>query len=258
MFNPRIKRNLKKDLSSQKVTIGSWLTIGDVSLAEIMAKSGFSWLTVDMEHSAITLAQAQELIRVVELLGVVPLVRVGENNPNLIKRVMDAGAHGVIVPMVNTKEDAIRAVSAVKYPLLGKRGVGLARAQGYGLDFQGYKDWVNEGSIVIVQIEHIDAINNLEQILEVKGVDASIIGPYDLSASLGYPGEFARKEVVDAIKVYLDVCNKLGKSAGFHSVPATAEKVNEKIAEGFKLMGFSLDTLFLAEKIKEERGKIKL
>src|SRR3990172_12592200 len=122
--------NLKEKLKQNKLTIGSWITIGNSSIAEIMAKAGFDWLTVDMEHSAITLHQAQQLIQIIELSGVVPLVRVGENSPNLIKRVMDAGAYGVIVPMVNSKEDAEKAVNAVKYPPVGNRGVGLARAQG--------------------------------------------------------------------------------------------------------------------------------
>src|SRR6266516_1799372 len=124
--------NLKERLQSKTATIGSWLTFGNTSVAEIMAQAGFEWLTVDMEHTAITIEQAQELIRVIELCGVVPLVRVGENNPTYIKRVMDAGAHGVIVPMVNSRAAAEAAVSAVKYPPVGTRGVGLAWAQKYG------------------------------------------------------------------------------------------------------------------------------
>src|SRR3990167_7462058 len=132
--------NVKERLRRNEVTHGSLVTLGHSSIAEIMAKSGFDWLTVDMEHSAITLHQAQQLIQVIELCGVLPLVRVGENNPNLIKRVMDAGSHGVIVPMVNTKEDAVKAVDSVRYPPMGKRGVGLARAQGYGLEFDRYKE----------------------------------------------------------------------------------------------------------------------
>ena len=115
-------KNLKTELRNNKLTIGSWITIGNTSVAEIMASAGFDWLTVDMEHSAIELAQAQSLIQVIGLSGVVPLVRVGSNDKNLIKRVMDAGAHGVIVPMVNTKEDALNAVNAVKYPVERARG----------------------------------------------------------------------------------------------------------------------------------------
>jgi len=249
--------NLKQDLQDLKLTIGSWINIGNPYIAEIMAKAGFDWLTIDMEHSVITLAEAQQLIQVIDLAGSVPLVRVGENNPNLIKRVMDAGAYGVIVPMVNTKDDAERAVRAVKYPPVGTRGVGLARAQGYGLDFEKYKEWASKNSIVIVQIEHIEAVNNLEEILKVKGVDGSIIGPYDLSGSMGSPGEYNRPEVKEKIEKYSKVCRELGKPAGFHSVPPEAEQVKEKIEQGFKFIAFCLDTLFLGEKIKNELKKLK-
>ena len=127
---------LKYKLKNKELTVGSWITIGDPSVAEIMAKSGFDWLVVDMEHSAIDFSQAQQLIRIIELAGCTPLVRVGDNNPYFIKRVIYAGSHGVIVPMVNTAEDAANAVKAVRYPPSGTRGVGLSRAQGYGLDFE--------------------------------------------------------------------------------------------------------------------------
>lgn len=247
---------LKRKIKNNKLTVGSWITLSDLSIAEIMAKSGFDWLAIDMEHSAITLDKVQELIRIMDLAGCPPMVRVGENSPNLIKRVMDAGAYGVIVPMVNSEIDAIRAVNAVKYPPLGTRGVGLARAQGYGLSFKKYKDWVNKSSIVVVQIEHIAAIHNLEEILALNGVDASIIGPYDLSASLGYPGDFERKEVKSAIKEYLKVCKRLNKPAGFHVIPPDAAKVKNRTREGFKFIAFSLDTLFLGRKIESELKRI--
>ncbi|NQT95562.1 MAG: 2,4-dihydroxyhept-2-ene-1,7-dioic acid aldolase [Candidatus Omnitrophica bacterium] len=244
--------NLKKKLRKPKATIGSWITLPDCSVAEIMAKQGFDWLVIDMEHSAIEISQAQELIRVIELSGCVPLVRVGENNPNLIKRIMDAGAHGVVVPMVNTAEDARKAVDAVKYPPKGKRGVGLARAQGYGLSFEKYKRWVNTNSIVVVQIEDIEAISNLEEILKVQGVDASIIGPYDLSASLGYPGEFGKSKMKAAIKRYQRTCKKMKKPSGIHVIPPDAKKLSERKKEGYQFIAFSLDTLFFGEKLKQE------
>lgn len=252
-----MQTSLKEKLKKQKLTIGSWITLASLPIAEIMAKAGFDWLTVDMEHSAITLREAQPLIQVIGLAGCVPLVRVGENNANLIKRVMDAGAHGAIVPMVNTKDDAVKAVNAVKYPPFGTRGVGLARAQGYGLDFKRYKDWVKKDSVVIVQIEHIDAIDDLENILETEGVDASIVGPYDLSASLGYPGEYERKEVKNAIKEYIRISRKANIPAGFHVVPPEAKRIKEKIKEGFKFLGFSLDTLFLGTSVRNLLSDIK-
>lgn len=249
--------SLKNKFQKNELIIGSWITLGNPAIAEIMAKSGFDWLTVDMEHSAITLHQAQHLIQIIELCGVTPLVRVGENNPNLIKRVMDAGAHGVIVPMVNTREDAVNAVNAVKYSPIGTRGVGLARAQGYGLEFERYRDWVNKESVVIVQIEHIKAVENLENILQVEGVDAFIVGPYDLSGSIGHPGSFEHPEVCSALKKIRDVSKKFNKVAGYHVILPDAEAVNKKIQEGYRFIGFSLDTLFLGIKCRGEMGKIK-
>lgn len=249
-------KSLKKKLENSEVTIGSWIAIDNTSLAEIMAKAGFNWLTVDMEHSAITLSGAQKLIQVIELSGVIPLARVGENNPNLIKRVMDAGAHGVIVPMVNNKESALSAVSAVKYPPLGSRGVGLARAQGYGFAFEKYKEWAGKESVVIVQIEHRQAIENLEDILTVEGVDASIIGPYDLSASLGYPGEYERPKVKEAIQKYESICDKLNKPKGIHVVAPSGEEALKYLNKGYKFLGFSTDFLFLGSKCREELAKV--
>ena len=199
---------LKKKLRRKTVTVGSWITIGHTAIAEIMAKAGFDWLAVDMEHSVITLHEAQQLIQVIELSGVAPLVRVGENSAYLIKRVMDAGAHGVIVPMINTKEDARNAVNAVKYPPLGTRGVGLARAQGYGMDFERYKNRVNRDSVVIAQIEHIKAIENLEDILSTEGIDAFFVGPYDLSGSLGIPGQLKHPKVVKALERVMKIAKR--------------------------------------------------
>jgi len=243
--------SLKDKLKTKTVTIGSWITLGHPAIAELMAKAGFDWLTVDMEHSAITLHQAQQLVQVIELAGCVPLVRVGENNPNLIKRAMDTGAYGVIVPSVNSKEDAVRAVHAVKYPPLGSRGVGLARAQGYGMEFEKYKEWVNKESVVIVQIESIQAVKNLEDILRVKGVDAFIVGPYDLSGSLGRPGDFDHPNVVSALKEVMRISKKLQVPAGFHVIPPDVDVLLAKIKEGYRFLAFSLDTLFLGQSCKK-------
>lgn len=246
-----MSEKVKEKLRKKMLTIGSWITLGHPSIAEIMVNAGFDWLTIDMEHSAITLPQAQQLIQVIELSGITPLVRVGENNHTLIKRVMDAGAHGVIVPMVNCKDDAINAVNAVKYPPIGTRGVGLARAQGYGLEFEKYREWVNKESIVIVQIEHIEAVNNLEEILDVDGVDGSIIGPYDLSGSLGYPGEFDRQEVKQALLRYEDICKKMNKPMGFHVVQPDSEIAISYKGKGYVFLAVGIDMLYLGIKSRD-------
>jgi len=249
--------SLKEKIKNKKLTFGSWVTLGHPSIAEIMARAGFDWLTVDMEHSAITLSEAQNLIQVIELCGVTPLVRVGENNPNLIKRVMDLGAHGVIVPMVNTKEDAEKAVNAVKYPPKGTRGVGLYRAQGYGTKFDEYKKWADTNSMVIVQIEHIKAVENLKSILTVKGIDAFIIGPYDLSGSLGVPGEFSHPSFIEAMKQIQKISSNLEVTAGCHIVPPEPKLVKEKIDLGYKFIGYSVDFMFLGEMCRGGLSEVK-
>ena len=125
----------------KKISVGSWITLGHPSIAEIMCKAGFDWLAVDLEHSSITLKEAEELIRIINLCKVKPFVRLTSNNPDQIKRVLDSGAEGIIVPMVNNHQDAINAVEACYYPPLGKRSVGLARAQKYGVSLNEYIKW---------------------------------------------------------------------------------------------------------------------
>ena len=142
-----ISRILRDRVDSGDLTIGSWITVGHPAIAEIMAAAGFDWLVVDLEHSVIGLETAGDLIRIIDLCGVAPLVRLTTNDPNQIKRVMDAGAHGIVVPMVNSAAEACRAVEATRYPPKGGRGVGLARAHGYGASFEEYWNWQEVGSI---------------------------------------------------------------------------------------------------------------
>jgi 2-dehydro-3-deoxyglucarate aldolase len=216
-----------------------------------MVEAGFDWLVVDLEHTVIGIESAQSLIQVISLGGCVPLVRLTCNDPNQIKRVMDAGAHGVVVPMVNSREEAERAVSAVKYPPEGTRGVGLARAQGYGAEFEEYMDWQRRESVVIVQIEHIKAVENMESILTTPGVDGYIIGPYDLSGSLGVPGQFDHPDVKKALERVKEVTRDLKAASGFHVVQPNPVEVDEKVAEGYQFIAFGLDILFLGNSCRE-------
>lgn len=249
--------SLKQQLARREVTLGTWVTLGHTSIVEILVKVGFDWLAIDMEHSAITLDKVQQLIQVAELSGVPPLVRVGSNDPILIKRCMDAGAHGVIVPMVNSRGDAERAFQAMRYPPQGYRGVGLARAQKYGFGFDDYLHWQGRESILIVQIEHIKAVENIEKILTVEGVDGFIIGPYDLSGSLGVPGQFDHPAVREALKHVMEVSSKLNALAGFHVIPPSAMEVDRKVKEGYRFIGVSLDTLYLGTKCREILAELK-
>ena len=244
--------SLKQCLKQKVPTIGSWLSLGSPEVAEIMARCGFDWLVVDMEHSATTPYQAQQLIRTVELNGCVPLVRVAENNPTYIKQAMDAGAHGVIVPMVNTPDAAIAAVNAVKYSPVGTRGTGLWRAQGYGMSFDEYVEWLHRESVVIVQIEHIEAVRTLEEILAVDGVDGFIVGPYDLSASLGVPGEFFHPDVIAALNsIDMSIQRGVGAAAGFHIVHPDKDLLFEKLDAGYTFLAYSVDMIYLWTAITE-------
>ncbi len=229
----------------QGLSIGSWIQLGHPAVAEIMASAGFDWLSIDLEHSTITLREAEDLIRVIDLKGVVPFVRLASNNPEQIKRVMDAGSHGVIVPMVKSKEEACAAVQAVKYPPQGERSIGLARAQGYGADFNRYFDWQRDQSLVVVQIEHIDAVNDLESILTVPGVDAYIVGPYDLSGSLGMPGEFQAPQFLEAMEQVRAVSRQLQVPGGVHIVEPDPQALEECIAQGNQFIAYGVDTRML-------------
>jgi len=236
---------LKKKIFNRELTIGSWITLAHPAIAEIFARAGFDWLAVDMEHSVITIHEAEELIRVIDLCGATPLVRLSWNDPVQIKRVMDAGAHGVIVPMVNTKEEAQKAVESVYYPPRGKRGVGLARAQGYGTSFSAYKDWLNFEAIVIVQIEHIQAVENLSEILSVDGIDGFIVGPYDLSGSLGVPGDFEHPLMLKAMEKIRIVGGASGKATGIHVIEPDVNQLRKSIEDKYQFIAYSLDIRML-------------
>jgi len=229
----------------QQLSIGSWIQLGHPAVAEIMASAGFDWLAIDLEHSTITLREAEDLIRVIDLKGVVPLVRLASNNAEQIKRIMDAGAHGVIVPMVKSQGEAHAAVRAVKYPPQGERSIGLARAQGYGVDFVRYFEWQRDQSLVVVQIEHIDAVNNLESILTVPGVDAYIVGPYDLSGSIGLPGEFQAPQFLEAMAQIRSVSEKLRVPGGVHIVEPDPQALKQAIDEGNRFIAYGVDTRML-------------
>ena len=248
---------LKQRLQKKELTVGSWLTIPHRSVVEVFAKSGFEWLVIDLEHSPIGIDQTAELIAHIQGNGMQALVRVTKNEEVIIKRVLDAGADGIVVPMIKCKQEAEKAVSFTYYPPLGSRGVGLNRAQHYGEGFEPYKKWLNENIVIIAQIEHIHAIENLDEILAVKGIDGTIIGPYDLSGSMGYPGEYLREDVKHALESYIAKTNKANKPLGYHVIESEASISAEKVKQGYTFIAFSIDFFFLADRAKSELKKIK-
>ena len=232
--------NLKEKLKNKITTTGSWLTFNDPAVAEVMAKAGFDWLTIDLEHSCINIKQAEELIRTIDLCGVTPLVRLTSNNADLTKRVLDAGAKGIIVPMVKSLSDAKNAINAAYYPPKGNRSFGLSRAQSYGTKFEEYLKVSYEETVVILQIEHIDALNELEDILSLDNIDAYIIGPYDLSGSMGIPGQFDDEGYLKTIEEIKSIGQRVGKPGGIHIVEPDLEAYN-KASEEYSFIAYSVD-----------------
>jgi 2-dehydro-3-deoxyglucarate aldolase len=236
---------LKARIRSGVPTLGSWLTLAHPAIAEIMAAAGFDWIVIDLEHSVISLRETEELMRVIEAAGVAPLIRLTSNDANLVKRVMDAGAHGIVVPMIASAAEGRAAVDAVYYPPRGRRGVGLGRAQGYGARFADYVAALEEHAIVVLQIEHVDAVGALPEILAVPGVDATIVGPYDLSASMGKPGRYDDPDVALVLERYEQVSLEHRVPMGYHVVEPEPERVRARIARGYQFIAYSVDFLFL-------------
>jgi len=239
--------SLKHKLKNNELTLGSWIMMGNVMSVEVMALAGFDWLVVDIEHTSIDLETTQLLISTIQAKGIKALVRVSKNEEVVIKKILDMGADGIIVPMVNSKEDAIQAVEYAKYPPVGKRGVGLYRASNYGMGFEEYKKWVDEELVIIAQIEHIDAVNNIDDILQVEGVDGTIIGPYDLSGSMGFPGEFNRDDIQEAVQKVLDRCKAHNMPSGFHVVDTNPKNLQIKIEQGCTFLAYGIDYFFMRD-----------
>lgn len=239
--------SLKQKLKNNELTIGSWIMMADSMSVEVMALAGFDWLVIDIEHTPIDMETVKTLIITIQANDMKALVRVSKNEEVVIKKVLDMGADGIIVPMVSSKEDALQAVEYAKYPPVGKRGVGLYRASKYGTKFEEYKKWVDEELVIIAQIEHIDAVNNIDEILEVEGIDGTIIGPYDLSGSMGYPGEFERDDVKEAVEHVLERCKVHNIPSGFHVVDTDPKKLQVKIDQGCTFLAYGIDYFFMRD-----------
>lgn len=236
---------------SSAAELGFWLTIPSTIVAEIYSLFPYDFGVIDLEHSTISLDDMQNMLSVLEAANKRSLIRLSENNSTLIKRVMDAGASGVIVPMVNTVEDAKRIIDSVYYPPKGKRGVGLARAQKYGEGFPEYKIKSEKDHFeIIVQIEHIDAVNNLSDILDLEQVDGFIVGPYDLSASLGLPGNFEDKSFLEALVQIEKIAENTNKKQGFHLVEPSVQEYKKLLDKSYNFIVYSLDVRQLATSAK--------
>ena len=240
----------------KKINIGSWITTFNPATANLMSSLGFKWLCVDMEHSTITFDQMSELISAIETHKSVPFVRVGLNDKLHIKKALDAGAKGVIVPMVNTVQEAKKAVNSSYYYPEGNRGVGLAKASNYGYNFERYVKKQSKKNKVIIQIESIEAINNLEKILNIKNISGTLLGPYDLSASLGVIGKLENPSVKKAVKKYEEISKKKRVPMGIHIAQPDANKIKSFKKKGYKYIAAGTDMIFLGMSCTEFLKKI--
>jgi len=190
--------NFTQRLRGNELLLGTMLTLPSPEVAEMIAVCGYDWLFMDGEHGNLSTLDWQRMLQAVAGRSAA-IIRVAAKTESDIKKVLDIGADGIIAPQVNSADEACHVVACCKYPPRGIRGVGLARAQGYGRNFAEYMDSANDRIAVIIQAEHIDAVNNIDDIVKVDGIDAVFIGPYDLSASMGRMGEVDHPEVVEAI-----------------------------------------------------------
>ena len=240
-------------LRAGETLLGTMVTLTTPAVSEILAEIGFDWLFIDGEHGPFEMG---EILAVLQAVGnrVPCIVRVPASDEAGIKRVLDLGAEGIIVPQVNTAEQAAAIVRAARYAPAGSRGVGLARAQGYGLRFQEYLESANQQVAVIVQAEHALAVENIGAIVKVEGIDAVFIGPYDLSASLGKMGKINDPAVVEAIEHVTKTCRSAGIPLGYFGVSAAA--VRPYIERGYTLIAAGADTLLLIGAAKSLRAEL--
>jgi len=239
-----VKENIvMRKLKEGKSTLGSWICLNSPLIANVMAEAGFEWLTIDTEHGVMDYREMVEMIRAILSTQTVPIVRVAWNDPSLIKRALDAGAMGIIVPMVMSAEEAIKSVEAVRFPPKGKRSVvGVAAEILHGSD---YIELANEQILLAVQIEHIDAVACADEICAVEGVDVIFIGPYDLAASMGLLGTDFKQNFnwKSAVQKVLDSARKAKKAAGIHA--QTVEEAISYIRQGFQFVALGSDIQFL-------------
>lgn len=237
----------KEKLSAGKVALGAWNMIPHPNVAEIMAGEDFDWICVDTEHTAHDVQSLENISRALKGSGKDLLVRLPSCDDVAAKKALDCGANGIIVPNVCTREEAERAVAIAKFPPDGMRGASLARATDYGRNFHGYFESANRNVIVVIMLEHIKAVENVDAILSVPGIDATFIGPYDLSSSMNLAGQLNHPEVLEAQKALLAACIRNNVAPGFHIVPNDPPQVAERIAMGFRFIALGLDTGFIIE-----------
>ncbi|HEY4384538.1 MAG TPA: aldolase/citrate lyase family protein [Ktedonobacteraceae bacterium] len=244
----------KEKLLQQQPVIGTLVTLNAPEIAEILSHCGFDWLFIDMEHGALSFPDIQHLIQAVGE-RCATLVRIPENKAMWIEKVLDIGCDGIIVPSVNTALEAKQAIAAAKYPPVGTRSVGIARAHGYGMAFDEYVTMANGHVSVLIQIEHIKGVENLEEILNVDGIDGVLIGPNDLAGSMNLLGQVNHELVQEAISTIKQICRKRAVPVGLFT--RKAEAASREIADGCQIIAVGTDTLLLSNAAMQILATVK-
>lgn len=238
----------RQRLQKGELLCGIFATLGIPECGEILAASGFDWICIDTEHAPLSPIHVQRIIQ--GTAGrCASLVRIASATEVAVKQALDTGANGIIVPLVNSPEDVRRVVNWARYAPEGSRGVGLARAHGYGQNFTQYMQRANRETVVVVQAEQREAVERIQEIADVPGLDAVFVGPYDLSASLGHPGEVGHPEVTGAIKRIFAACRDAGKATGVFGINASA--VRPFIEQGFTLVAAGVDVMVLGTAVAD-------
>jgi 2-dehydro-3-deoxyglucarate aldolase len=246
-------QQLRDRLRNGGHSIGSWMQIPHASVAEIMGQAGYDWVAVDLEHGAIGVHQLPDLFRALELGNTLPLVRLAQGHSKDSKQALDAGAGGVIVPMVESAEQLIAVRDACRWPPAGTRGVGFSRANLFGRHFDAYREEA-QAPLLVAMIEHVHAAENLEPILQVDGLDAVLIGPYDLSASMGLTAQFEHPDfhaVMARIRIQAD---QQQIPCGVHVIDPSLEQLKLRMKEGYRFLAYSIDAVMLDSVARIQKG----
>jgi len=248
--------NLKTRLRNGETLIGSLVTIPSTDVAEMMSLVGFDYLWIEAEHAPTGFVQVQMMIQAVG--GRCPcLVRIPENKEVWIKKALDIGCDGIVVPQVKSAAEAEEAVAHCLYPPAGRRSVGVSRAHGYGMSFQEHVSKINDELLIVLQVEHAESVKNVAEIVKVPGIGAILIGPFDLSGSLNLLGQITHPQVEEAIEEIKQHCEAAQVPLGIFAVDA--QYARDAIASGFKLIALSLDSFFLWKSaqaaLNQSRGK---
>lgn len=236
---------LRRSLRGGEPTVGSWMQIASPDIAEILASAGFDWIAVDMEHGAVSRNQLPDLFRAIELHGALPFARVAEPNGILCQQALDSGAAGVVIPRIESEAQLSEIVAGCQWPPAGKRGVGFSRANLFGRRFDEYKSEAQQ-PFIVAQIESRSAVDNIAALLKVKGIDATMIGPYDLSASLGCAGEISHPDVRACVAEVVTACKTAGVPSGIHVVQPDVHRLDEEIAAGHRFLAYGTDAVFIS------------